>query len=223
MQHFFEQCVWNYFKLVLNFVKFYSDFLFFSKPPLWIVIFKHDCHKFNVKVFPFNISFVSLSTNLCKRVKLITVQRWRPLILTTFGIIWFGNYPEMVWYIMNNLSSLLWMLGIIWFGNYPDMVWYIMNNLSSLLGCLELYGLEIFLRWYIMENLSSLLWILGIIWFGYFPEVVYHGEFIVFAMDAGKWALLWLELHGVTSPLVVKVAFSMGQWHITFCNLRSIA
>ena len=66
------------------------------------------------------------------------------------------------------------------------MVWYIMNNLSSLLGCLELYGLEIFLRWYIMENLSSLLWIFGIIWFGYFPEVVYHGEFIVFAMDAGK-------------------------------------
>ena len=173
MQHFFEQCVWNYFKLVLNYVKFYSDFLFFSKPPLWIVIFKHDCHKFNVKVFPFNISFVSLSTNLCKRVKLITVQRWRPLILTTFGIIWFGNFPEMVWYIMENVSSLLWMLGIIWFGN--------------------------------------------------FPEVVYHGEFIVFAMDAGKWALLWLELHGVTSPLVVKVAFSMGQWHITFCNLRSIA
>ena len=126
----------------------------------------------------------------------ITVQGWRPLIFTTFGIIWFGNYPEMVWYIMNNLSSLL--------------------------GCLELYGLEIFLRWYIMENLSSLLWIFGIIWFGYFPEVVYHGEFIVFTMDAGKWALLWLELHGVTSPLVGKVAFSKGQWHITFCNLWSI-
>ena len=135
MQHFFEQCVWNYFKLVLNYVKFYSDFLFFSKPPLWIVIFKHDCHKFNVKVFPFNISFVSLSTNLCKRVNLNNYCT--RLEATHFNYIW--NY-------------------LVWKFSWGGISWRICRLCY---GYLELFGLDIFLRWYIIENLSSLLWMLG--------------------------------------------------------------
>ena len=150
MQHFFEQCVWNYFKLVLNYVKFYSDFLFFSKPPLWIVMFKHDCHKSNVKVFPFNISFFSLSTNLCKRVKL------------------------------NNYCTTLEATHINYIWNY-------------------------------------------LVWKFSWDGMVYHGECVVFAMDAWNY-LVWKFSWGGISWRIYRLCY--GCWEVSaavagtaWCNL----